>query len=62
MMKKDYQKPTMNVVKMKMRSHLLNLSSTGATGLGEDTLTFDEKGGSQSSAWSRGNSVWDDDE
>ena len=36
MIKKEYQKPTMNVVKLKTQAHILTVSQANATGLGED--------------------------
>ena len=50
-MKKDYIQPTMNVVKIKMQGHLLELSGTNATGLGDDHLDYESEGGNQEYAW-----------
>ena len=57
MIKKEYQKPMMNVVQLKTQAHLLNISKVQSNeGL--------QRGGSgdMGSAWSRGGSGWDDDE
>ena len=58
-MKKNYQKPTMNVVKIQHQSHILagSLTSTG----GNTNITYG--GGGHGQAHSRHNNVWDwDDE
>ncbi len=63
MIKKDYMKPTMTVVKIQ-HSQMLCISDAKANGLGSDGLGYDKNGGDQGNAWSRrrANSVWDDEE
>ena len=62
MIKKDYMKPAMKVVRIKTQGHLLNISNTSTQGLSGDNLGYDKSGGNQGNAWSRGNSGWDDEE
>ena len=63
MTKKEYQKPTMNVVKLKTQAHLLNLSQANATGLGENEDLYYNKGSDDmGNAWSRGSNLWDDED
>ena len=63
MIKKDYMKPAMRVVRIKTQAHLLNVSNTSTNGLGGDNLIYDKDGGDQGNAWSRGHrNVWDDEE
>ena len=61
MTKKDYMQPTMNVEKIQ-DSQMLCFSNAQATGLGGDGLGYDKNGGNLGNAWSRGSSVWDDEE
>ena len=56
MTKKAYMKPAMNVVKIQQRACILS-GSLDANGMNK-SLQNEEV----SSAWSRGNSGWDDDE
>lgn len=63
MIKKDYMKPAMRVVRIKTQVHLLNVSNTSTSGLGGDNLGYDKNGGNQGNAWSRDHrSVWDEEE
>lgn len=50
MIKKDYQKPTVKVVKLQHQNHLLTVSSTSTTGL-DRNLDYDSNGGDQEDAW-----------
>ena len=62
MNKKAYQQPTMNVVKLQHKSHIL-VNSVQTKGLGSESLGYDRNGGDQGDAWSRDHrSVWDDEE
>ena len=63
MIKKEYMKPTMNVVKLKTPAHILNASQVETKGLGEDLNYNGGSGDMEECAMSRrrGN-VWDDDE
>lgn len=54
MTKKAYMKPVMNVVKIQQRASILGASEYG--------MNSKLQGEEVSSAWSRGNSGWDDDE
>ena len=56
MTKKEYMKPTMKTVELKQRTMIL-AGSADAYGMNK-SLQNEEV----SSAWSRGNSGWDDDE
>ena len=57
MIKKEYQKPTMNVVQLKTQAHLLIISNVQSNeGLKRGTS------GDMGGAYSRGSSGWDDDE
>ena len=58
MIKKDYIQPTMRVVKLQHRSHILagSLQSVQSSGLKSnesdpDPLEYDSSGGNQSNAW-----------
>ena len=61
MTKKIYMQPTIKLDELDMEGQLL-ANSVQTTGLGDDNLGYDKKGGNQGNAWSRGRSVWDDDE
>ena len=61
MTKKTYMQPAMTVTDFDLKVQILT-SSVQTTGLGDDNLGYDKKGGNQGNAWSRGRSVWDDDE
>lgn len=50
MIKKDYLKPAMRVLKMQHRHNLL-LNSVETQGLGERSLKYDKDGGDQRDAW-----------
>lgn len=52
MIKKDYMKPTMNVVQLKHHTHILagSIRSVSTTGLDGD-LGYDEDGDNQEYAW-----------
>jgi hypothetical protein len=56
MTKKEYMKPTMNVVRIQNKSQIL-AGSLDANGMNK-SLQSEEVG----SAWSRGSNGWDDDE
>ena len=54
MIKKDYMKPTMNVVELRHQSHILAGSLTSVKSSGLDTaddLEYDNSGGDQGYAW-----------
>lgn len=53
MIKKEYLKPTMNVVELKYKRHILvgSLNSARADGLDEDFGGYDSNGGDASNAW-----------
>ena len=59
MIKKDYMKPAMRVVKIQYKSHILvnSVQTEGLEGLG-----YDRNGGDQGDAWSRQRTVWDEEE
>lgn len=61
MIKKEYMKPAMRVVKLHT-TRMIAVSQTSTNGLGDDNLGYDKNGGNQGSAWSRGNSIWDNEE
>lgn len=61
MIKKDYMKPAMRVVKIQNKSHIL-VNSVQTEGLGSESLGYDRNGGDQGDAWSRQRTVWDDEE
>ena len=63
-MKKNYQKPTMNVVKIQHQSHILAGSVNGTSGnAGFIYGGASSNGGNGTGAHSRHNNVWDwDDE
>ena len=61
MTKKTYMQPAMTVTDVDLKVQILT-SSVQTTGLGDDNLGYDKKGGNQGNAWSRGRSVWDEDE
>ena len=52
MIKKDYMKPTMNVVQLKHQTHILagSVRSVSTSGL-DDDLGYDKDGGDQGYAW-----------
>jgi hypothetical protein len=64
MIKKDYIKPAMKVVQLQHHAHILagSLRGVSTSGLGDDGIGYDENGGNQGNAWSRGSNGWDDDE
>ena len=54
MIKKEYMKPTMRVVKVQHQSHILagSLQSVKSSGLdSENDLQYDGNGGDQGTAW-----------
>ena len=54
MIKKEYIKPTMRVVKLQHQSHILagSLRSVKSSGLdSEDDFEYDKNGGNQGYAW-----------
>lgn len=53
MIKREYIKPMMTVVKLQHRSQFLagSLRGVNTTGLDDDHLNYDEGGGDQGSAW-----------
>lgn len=54
MIKKDYLKPTMNVVELKYKRHILvgsNGYTSGRSGSEDVDLEYDTAGGSASGAW-----------
>ena len=57
MIKKDYMKPTMNVVQLKHHTHILASSLTGVSTSGlksndsDPDLDYDRNGGNQGNAW-----------
>ena len=61
MIKKDYMKPAMRVVKIQYKSHIL-VNSVQTKGLGSESLGYDRNGGDQGDAWSRQRTVWDEEE
>ena len=61
MIKKDYMKPAMRVVKVHT-ARMIAVSQTTTNGLGGDDLGYDKNGGDQGNAWSRQRSVWDEEE
>ena len=63
MIKKEYMKPAMNVVKIQQTRMLCgSLTDVTTTGL-DDDLGYDKNGGDQGSAWARKhNGAWDDEE
>lgn len=61
MIKKEYMKPAMRVVKLHT-PQMIAVSQISTNGLGDDNLDYDKNGGNQGSAWSRQRSVWDDEE
>ena len=62
MIKKEYMKPAMRVVKLHT-TQMIAVSQISTNGLGGDNLDYDKNGGNQGNAWSRGRrNVWDDEE
>ena len=65
MIKKEYQNPTVNVVKIKTQDHILTVSNVKATGL-DDELYRGEDGDMEEGAMSRrryrNRNVWEDEE
>ena len=62
MIKKDYMKPEMRVVKVHT-TKMIAISRVSTIGLGDEGLGYDNTGGDQSAAWSRGHrSDWDEEE
>ncbi len=62
MIKKEYMKPAMRVVKLHT-TQMIAVSQITTNGLGGDNLDYDKNGGNQGSAWSRKHKdVWDEDE
>ena len=61
MTKKDYMQPTTVVVKIQHSKMLCG--SLRTSGLGDNDLGYDEKGGNQSDAWTKesNGSVWDEE-
>ena len=57
MSKKDYIQPTMRVVKLQHRSHILagsplqSVHSSGLNSGSSEELQYDDRGGDQSNAW-----------
>ena len=57
MIKKDYIQPTMRVVKLQHRSHILagstlqSVHSSGLNSNNSEELLYDNQGGDQSNAW-----------
>ena len=51
MKKKDYQKPTMQVVQMRQRCHILEGSSKGQAGVEDYTITRDKNAQGQDVDW-----------
>ena len=60
-MKKIYQNPETTIINVKL-SNMIAASLTGVTESGGTTTLTDEKAESGAAGWSRGNSVWDDEE
>ena len=61
MIKKDYIQPTMKVERVDIMSPMLTIS-VKTEGLGDDGLGFDDQGGNQGEAWTKGNNgsdTWD---
>ena len=62
MIKKEYQKPTMYVVKIQ-HSQMICVSQAKATGLDENEDLYYNKGSDDmGNAWSRGSNLWDDED
>ena len=62
MIKKEYQKPTMDVFEAELEDQLLTVSQIGTTGLDEGLTTTGGTGDMENDAMSRGNSVWGDED
>ena len=57
MIKKEYQKPTMNVAQLKTQTHILQVSRANTTGLDRD-LEYKKGTGDMDNAYSRQRGIW----